>query len=74
MRKSVLTKAMNVCSGCVNFVRRFRQLERNGYTGPYMIEMWYAEGTDEMREIAKAKAWMELQFSAAMEDATCWNN
>ena len=58
-------------SGCVDFVRRFRQLERNGYTGPYMIEMWYAEGTDEMREIAKAKAWMELQFSAAMEDATC---
>ena len=58
-------------SGCVDFVRRFRQLERNGYTGPYMIEMWYAEGTDEMREIANAKAWMELQFSAAMEEATC---
>lgn len=58
-------------SGCVDFVRRFRQLERNGYTGPYMIEMWYAEGTDEMREITNAKAWMELQFSAAMEDAIC---
>ena len=49
-------------SGCVDFPRRFAQLEELGYRGPYMIEMWYAEGTDDCAEAAKAKQWLTEQF------------
>lgn len=49
-------------SGCVDFPRRFAQLENLGYRGPYMIEMWYNEGTDDCAEAAKAKAWLSEQF------------
>lgn len=52
-------------SGCVDFPRRFAQLERLGYTGPYMMEMWYDEATDDMREVEKAKSWLEKQFLPA---------
>lgn len=48
--------------GCVDFSRRFGQLEQLGYTGPYMIEMWYQEGTDDEAEIAKAAQWLNQQF------------
>ncbi len=53
--------------GCVDFVRRFAQLEQAGYTGPYMMEMWYAQGTDDVAEIRRAKQWMEEQFEKAKE-------
>ena len=49
-------------SGCVDFPRRFAQLESLGYRGPYMIEMWYAEGTDDCAEAARAKEWLSEQF------------
>ncbi len=49
-------------NGCVDFPRRFAQLERLGYCGPYMVEMWYAEGSDDRAEAAKAKAWLEEQY------------
>ena len=49
-------------SGCVDFPRRFAQLENLGYTGPYMIEMWAEEGKDDIEEIRKARAWVEDQF------------
>lgn len=49
-------------SGCVDFPRRFSQLEQLDYRGPYMVEMWYTEGTDDCEEAAKAKAWLEEQF------------
>lgn len=52
--------------GCVDFPKRFRQLENLGYTGPYMMEMWYADGSDDVAEAAKAKKWMEEQFAAAL--------
>ncbi len=32
-------------AGCVDFPRRFAQLEQLGYMGPYMIEMWYDAGS-----------------------------
>ena len=48
-------------SGCVDFSARFGQLERLGYTGPYMIEMWYQQGTDDAAEIAKAAEWLDKQ-------------
>lgn len=49
-------------SGCVDFPRRFAQLERLGYTGPYTIEMWYDPNRDDMAEAEKALAWMREQF------------
>lgn len=51
-------------AGCVDFPARFAQLERLGYCGPYMVEMWYDEKTDSVAEVAKAKAWLEAQFHA----------
>ena len=33
-------------SGCVDFPACLGQLEREGYRGPYMIEMWYEPGQD----------------------------
>ena len=60
-------KSVPFGAGCVDFVRRVRQLEQIGYTGPYMMEMWYAEGTDDCKEVASAKVWMETQYRAAME-------
>lgn len=48
--------------GCVDFPARFRQLEKLGYTGPYMIEMWYQDGTDDVTEIAKAAKWLDDQY------------
>lgn len=56
-------------AGCVDFPAAFRQLERQGYAGPYMAEMWYAPGTDWRREILRARAYLEAQFGAAREEA-----
>lgn len=49
-------------SGCVDFPARFAQLERLGYTGPYMIEMWYDPDTNDTEEASKALNWMRKQF------------
>ena len=49
-------------SGCVDFPARFGQLERLNYNGPYMIEMWHREGTDDVTEIAKAVKWLNVQY------------
>lgn len=49
-------------TGCVDFSARFTQLEQLGYTGPYMIEMWYQNGTDDVAEIAKAAKWLNEQY------------
>ena len=55
-------------TGCVDFKRRFSQLEELGYTGPYMIEMWYADGTDDVAEVAKSKEWLEEQFLQGIQE------
>lgn len=57
-------------AGCVNFARRFTQLQTLGYTGPYMIEMWYQEGTDDSAEISKAAAWLQGQYNKGMEEVS----
>ena len=54
-------------SGCVDFPLCLRQLEQQGYCGPYMMEMWYQPGQDWKQEILSAKAFMEEQFARAME-------
>lgn len=53
-------------SGCVDFCRRFSQLEKLGYHGPYMIEMWYKDGTDDMAAAREAKRWIEEQYIRAV--------
>ncbi len=53
--------------GCVDFPARFAQLETLGYTGPYMIEMWYANGTDDVTEIKKAADWLNHQYELSNE-------
>ena len=53
-------------SGCVDFQARFGQLEKLGYTGPYMIEMWHQEGTDDVAEIAKAAKWLNEQYERGL--------
>ena len=50
-------------TGCVDFPKRFAQSERLGYRGPYMIEMWYAPGTEDVAEVLQAKQWLERQFA-----------
>lgn len=49
-------------SGCVDFSARFKQLDQLGYVGPYMIEMWHQNGTDDVTEIAKAVKWLNEQY------------
>lgn len=49
-------------AGCVDFSARFGQLEKLGYTGPYMIEMWHQDGTDDVAQIAKAAQWLNDQY------------
>lgn len=53
-------------TGCVDFAARFSQLEKLGYTGPYMIEMWHRNGTNDVEEIAKAAKWLNEQFERGL--------
>ncbi|MBP3480058.1 MAG: L-ribulose-5-phosphate 3-epimerase [Clostridia bacterium] len=55
-------KSVPFGTGCVDFSARFNQLEKLNYTGPYMIEMWYQDGTDDMQEIKKALNWLNKQY------------
>lgn len=52
-------------TGCVDFSACFRQLEAEGYRGPYMMEMWYVPGQDWKSEIVAAKAFIEDKFAIA---------
>lgn len=54
-------------SGCVNFARQFGQLERLGYTGPYMIEMWHQPGINDVDAIAAAQGWLKEQFLSGID-------
>lgn len=54
-------------AGCVDFEKSFAKLENLGYQGPYMVEMWYEEGTDDCAEVLNAKAWLETQYRLGTE-------
>ena len=56
-------------SGCVDFRKSFAQLENLQYNGPFMIEMWHQEGTDDISEIAKAAAWLDNEYEKRNENA-----
>ncbi len=62
-------KSVPFGTGCVDFHTRFGQLEKLGYTGPYMIEMWYQIGTDDAAEIAKAAKWLNEQYEKGVNYA-----
>lgn len=64
-----LFKSVPFGSGCVNFSARFAQLEQLGYTGPYMIEMWYKDGTNDIEEISKACKWLDEQYERGVCNA-----
>lgn len=52
-------------TGCVDFPQRFAQLERLGYMGPYMIEMWHdPEDSDDLQSVRQVKAWIAQQYYA----------
>ncbi|MCR2026362.1 L-ribulose-5-phosphate 3-epimerase [Anaerotruncus colihominis] len=54
--------------GCVDFPLCLRQLERQGYHGPYMMEMWHQPDQDWKQDILAAKSYIEQQFALAMEE------
>lgn len=62
-------KSVPFGTGCVDFPARFAQLENLGYTGPYMIEMWYQNGTDDVLEIKNAAKWLNNQYERGLEYA-----
>ncbi|MDD5939026.1 MAG: L-ribulose-5-phosphate 3-epimerase [Clostridiales bacterium] len=53
-------------SGCVDFPACFGRLERQGYRGPYMIEMWYQPGQDWRAEIASARDFVTRKFEEGL--------
>ncbi|MBR3870500.1 MAG: L-ribulose-5-phosphate 3-epimerase [Clostridia bacterium] len=63
-----LFKGVPFGTGCVDFPARFAQLEQLGYKGPYMIEMWHKEGTDDVAEIAKAAKWLDEQYERGIKN------
>lgn len=60
-------KSVPFGSGCVDFPACFGQLEKTGYTGPYMIEMWYQDGTEDVNEIEKATKWLSDQYERGVQ-------
>lgn len=59
-------KCVEFGKGCVDFVSRFAELDALGYNGPFMIEMWYADGTDDVTEIKKALDWLNEQYQRSL--------
>lgn len=51
--------------GCVDFPACFRQLETQGYHGPYMVEMWHKPSQDWEKTVSSALSYISAQFAAA---------
>ncbi len=51
--------------GSVDFVHCFEAMESSGFSGVCVMEMWY-NGSDEMKTIAEAKAFVEAKFQQAV--------
>ncbi len=45
--------------GCVDFIEFFKLLKEIDYNGPLLIEMWTEKSEDPLKEIEKAKKWIE---------------
>ena len=59
-------KCVEFGTGCVDFVSLFEVMEKLGYTGAYMIEMWTDPNQDDFAAIINAKTFIEDQYSLAM--------
>lgn len=59
-------KGVTFGEGCVDFTACFKQLESQGFTGPFMMEMWYKEGEDWEKTIKDALAFINEKYDAAM--------
>ncbi|OQB20361.1 MAG: L-ribulose-5-phosphate 3-epimerase UlaE [Firmicutes bacterium ADurb.Bin182] len=59
-------KCVTFGSGCVNFAKYFRVLEKCGYAGPYMMELWTGATEDDIRAIRDAMQFLRQQFAAAL--------
>ena len=51
----------------MDFVSRFNELENLGYKGPFMIEMWYKDGTNDLTEIQKAVDYLSDKFNKGVK-------
>ena len=60
-------KGVEIGKGCVDFVERFKDLERLNYKGPYMIEMWHKDGTDDVKEIQKAIDFLTDKYQRSLK-------
>ncbi len=60
-------KCVTFGEGCVDFASELRILENLGYSGPYMMEMWYEPGMDWNSYITEAKQYIEDQFRKGVE-------
>ena len=59
-------KCVPFSSGCVDFVKSFIKLEKLGYTGPYLIEMWSDPKLDNEKAVAAAKKFIEEKYEQAL--------
>ena len=60
-------KGVEFGCGCVDFVERFKDLNRLDYKGPFMIEMWYRDGYDDVKEIQKAIDFLSDKYRRSLE-------
>src|SRR5471030_2026814 len=61
-------------SGVVEFERCFETLQKSGYRGPYLIEMWSETAADPLKEVREARAWVIDKMQKAglnMKESVC---
>jgi len=54
--------------GCVDFVKCFRKLEKLGYKGPYLMEMWSNPEQDDIQTVTNANNFIQLQYALAVSN------
>lgn len=52
-------------AGVVDFQRCFATLQKSGYNGPYLIEMWSETAADPLQEVRQARAWVVDEMQKA---------
>ena len=53
-------------TGCVDFVKCFHTLERLGYKGPYLVEMWNNPEQDDIQIVKDAMNFIRIQYASAV--------
>ncbi len=60
-------KGVEFGKGCVDFIERFKDLNRLNYKGPFMIEMWHKDGTNDVEEIKKAIDFLTDKYQRSLK-------